>query len=290
MAYRGGGGGFGFGGMLTPWTKKLLIANVVVFFVVVLTPLAFVYLALVPRDVLFRPWTPISYMFVHAGFWHIFMNMLLLFFFGPPIESRIGSDAFIRFYVACGLGGALLSFLFAFNHSVVGASGAVMGVMVAFAMYWPDAQIYIWGIFPVPAKFLVSVLVVLDLYGAVQASPGDSVAHFAHLGGVAIAIAYVKWWQPRHLNAWKAKAKPGGGGGGLRSRLGGGRKRHVTIVGSEQPGAGRGAPPRTGHRDEERMLDEVDRVLDKISKTGIASLSPEERKLLDDVSRRYRSN
>lgn len=287
MAYPGG---FGFGSMLTPWVKKLLIANLVVFLVTTAMPVVFVWLALVPRGVVFSPWSPFTYMFVHAGFWHIFMNMLLLFFFGPPVEGRIGSDNFIRLYMACGLGGALLSFAFAFNASVVGASAAVMGVMVAFALYWPDAQIYIWGIFPVPAKLLVSILVVLDLYGAVSAGRGDPVAHFAHLGGVVVAFLYVKWWQPRHLNQWKARAAGKGGGalGGLRSRM---KRRNLTVVGGAPAEKPRARPqPRAARPDEERLLDEVDRVLDKISKDGIASLSESERKLLDDVSRRYRSN
>ena len=288
MAYHGGGSGFGFGSMLTPWVKRLLIANTAVFVGTAMLPILADYLALQPRLVMTRPWTPFTYMFVHGGFMHILFNMLMLFFFGPPVEGRIGSDHFIRLYLACGLGGALLSFAFSFNAAVVGASGAVMGVMVAFALYWPDAQIWIWGIFPVPAKVLITILVVVDLYGAVDAGRGDTVAHFAHLGGVVVAILYVKWWQPRHLKAWQARAsgKPGGLSG-LRSRM---SRRNLTVV-----GGGPEEKPRTqsrprAHGDEERMLDEVDRVLDKISKQGIASLSESERKLLDEVSRRYRTN
>src|SRR5688500_3894947 len=203
MAYRGG---FGFGSMLTPWVKRLLIANIGVFLLTAVAPIVGAYLALVPHDVVFRPWTPFTYMFVHGSFMHLFFNMLMLFFFGPPVEGRLGSAAFIRFYLVAGLGGALLSFAFAFNSSVLGASAAVMGIMVACALYWPDAQSWIWGIFPVPAKILVTITVLLDLYGAIQANPGDPVAHFAHLGGVAAAFLYVKWWQPRHLNEWKARA------------------------------------------------------------------------------------
>ena len=288
MAYRGQGSGFGFGSMLTPWVKRLLIANTAVFVGTMMLPILGDYLALQPRLTLTRPWTPLTYMFVHGGFMHILFNMLMLFFFGPPVENRIGSDHFIRLYVACGLGGAALSYLFAFNAAVVGASGAVMGVMVAFALYWPDAQIWIWGIFPVPAKILITILVVVDLYGAVDAGRGDTVAHFAHLGGVVVALLYVKWWQPRHLNQWKARASGSRQGpiSGLRKRM---SRRNLTVVGGgpeEKPRT----RPRRASGDEERMLDEVDRVLDKISKEGIASLSAEERKLLDEVSRRYRSN
>ena len=280
--------------MLTPWVKRLLIANLAVFLLTEMVPIAMNYLALVPRAVAVRPWTPLSYMFVHGGFMHILMNMLMLFFFGPPIEGRLGSDAFIRFYIACGLGGALLSFVFAFNDAVVGASAAVIGIMVAFALYWPDARIYIWGIFPVPAKLLVAILVVLDIYGAIGASRGSTVAHFAHLGGAAVALLYVKWWQPRHLKDWKAKASGprdsgrGGGLAGLRRRMG---RRNFTVASGGAAETPRPRPQaRASRPDEERLLDEVDRVLDKISREGIASLSDSERKLLDDVSRRYRSN
>jgi len=287
MAYRGG---FGLGSMLTPWVKRLLLANTVLFFAIIVLPVLGYYLALEPRAVVMRPWTPFTYMFVHAGFMHVLMNMLLLFFFGPPVEGRLGSDAFIRFYLACGLGGALLSFAFAFNASVVGASAACMGVMVAFALYWPDAQIWIWGIFPVPAKVLVTILVVVDLYGAFSASPGDTVAHFAHLGGVAVAFLYVKWWQPRHLNEWKARAAgPSEKKSGIFGRLRPRRNLTVTRGGVTDRSPGR-PPSLSRRRDEEKVLDEVDRVLDKISREGIAALTPEERKLLDDVSRRYRSN
>ena len=290
MAYRGG---FGFGGMLTPWVKRLLIANAVIFFVTMAMPIIGAYLALVPRGVVLRPWTPFTYMFVHGGLMHLLFNMLGLFFFGSPVEERLGSNAFIRFYLACGLGGALLSFIFAFNASVVGASAAVVGVMVAFALFWPDAQIWIWGIFPVPAKVLVTITVLIDLYGAFQSNPGDPVAHFAHLGGVVVAILYVKWWQPRHLNQWKKRAAGPGAKptGGLFGRMRGGPRSTMTVTRGGPTDRSPGRPPTMPkRRDEERVLDEVDRVLDKISRDGIASLTTEERKLLDDVSRRYRSN
>jgi membrane associated rhomboid family serine protease len=290
MAYRGG---FGFGSILTPWVKRLLIANTVIFFVTLAMPIIGAYLALVPRAVVLRPWTPFTYMFVHGGMMHLLFNMLGLFFFGSPVEERMGSGHFIRFYLACGLGGALLSLVFAFNSSVVGASAAVMGVMVAFALYWPDARIWIWGIFPVPAKILVAITVMLDLYGSIQSSPGDAVAHFAHLGGVVIAILYVKWWQPRHLNEWKRRASGPGAKptGGLFGRMRGGPRSTMTVTRGGPTDRSPGRPPSMPkRRDEERVLDEVDKVLDKISREGIASLTPDERKLLDDVSRRYRSN
>jgi membrane associated rhomboid family serine protease len=273
MGNPGGGGGFGFGFMLTPWVKRLLIANVATFLLLTLLLPASVwqYFAFVPNQLLVRPWTPLTYMFLHAGFLHLFFNMLALFFFGPPLEERWGSREFLKYYIICGLGGAVASFVFAANAIVVGASAAVFGVMLAFAMNWPNAPIYIWGIFPVKAKWLVAILAGLSMLSAFQGAR-DGVAHFAHLGGFVAGFLYLKVDAPRGQLA------------GLRKRL---TRSRFTVI----PG-GKTGPVETRRsrraRDEDRVLDEVDRVLDKISTHGIASLSAEERKLLDDVSRRYR--
>src|SRR5512142_1590853 len=116
MAYRDS---FSFGFSLTPWVKRLLIANVAVFVAGWLAArLGFPFtelLALRPDYVLVRPWTLVTYMFVHAGFLHILFNMIALFFLGPPVEERLGPTSFIKYYLACGLGGAALSFVFALH-------------------------------------------------------------------------------------------------------------------------------------------------------------------------------
>ena len=172
-----GTGNYGSGGMnlsyrLTPWVKRLLIANTVVFALTWVIGPGFVieWFSFQPTKVLFRPWTPFSYMFLHGDFWHVFMNMLVLFFFGPPLESKWGSSEFIRYYLICGLGGVALSFLFV-SYSIIGASAAVYGVMLAFAMVWPDAPIYVWGIFPVKAKWLVAFLVLVTFSSALAEPP-----------------------------------------------------------------------------------------------------------------------
>ncbi|HEX7091011.1 MAG TPA: rhomboid family intramembrane serine protease [Longimicrobiales bacterium] len=267
---------FGYG--LTPWVKRLLIANVVVFFALWLVdnPALTALLVFKPARLLFEPWTLVTYMFVHGSFWHLFFNMLALFFFGPPLEERWGSREFLKYYLICGLGGAALSFLFAWHSSIVGASAAVYGVMLAFAMNWPDAPIYIWGIFPIKAKWLVAIFVGLSLMSAVSGAR-DGVAHFAHLGGFAAGFLYLKLdWRLSHRFArWKKMLN---------------RQRHRLTVIPGDRGKPRPTDTRARRREEERLLDEVDRVLDKISKAGLASLTAEERRLLDEVSRRYRQN
>lgn len=275
MAYRSGMT-FGYG--LTPVVQRLIIINVVVFLVTFTSPRIASELAFVPSLILVRPWTLATYMFVHGGFMHILFNMLGLFFFGPPLEARWGSREFLKFYFICGLGGALLSFLFA-DHAIIGASAAVYGVGLAFAMNWPDTPIYIYGIFPIPAKILFAIIVAFSLFSAFGGR-SDGVAHFAHLGGIAASFVYLKWDGRRRSSAlreWRKRA--------AQPRL--------TVASGKPESAGRGSAAgsvQPGSADEARMLDDLDRVLDKISASGMSSLTPGERKLLDEASRRYRQN
>jgi membrane associated rhomboid family serine protease len=275
---------FGFSYMLTPMVKRLLVANVAVFFVTyVLGPhgqrFVFEWFAFQPTlELLSRPWVPVTYMFLHADFWHLAVNMLILFFFGPPLEDRWGGREFLNYYVLCGLGGAGLSFFFQ-PSMMVGASGALLGVMLAFAMNWPNAPIYIWGIFPIQAKYLVGFFVIMDILGARSGVEGGGVAHFAHLGGVLTGFLYLKAdWRPREKFRQFQRAAA--------------RSRHLAIVprdenGDELPGeVTSGKPP----RDDSALYDRVDAVLDKISAEGMSALTPAELKLLDEVSKRHRNN
>src|SRR5665811_2185138 len=129
---------------LTPWVRRLLIANVVLFLAAQPGTWLFYQLTLVPYAVLYRPWTLVSYMFLHGGIGHIFFNMLALYFFGPRLESRLGGRDFLTLYFLSGLGGAVFSFLFARQYPVIGASGAVYGVLLGFAMFWPREKIYLY--------------------------------------------------------------------------------------------------------------------------------------------------
>lgn len=268
-----------FGSILTPWVKRLLIANVVAFFIswVIGLDLVFRWFAFAPSEILTRPWGVLTYMFLHGDFWHLFFNMLVLFFFGPPLENRWGSKEFLKYYVTCGFGGVALSFLFV-PYWIVGASAAMYGLMLAFAMNWPNSPIYIWGILPVKAKWMVAFLFVVSLFSAFGGADGG-IAHFAHLGGIVAGFFYLK-------SDWR----PGQAMGGKGRKV---RVRRMAIVPRE-------VPPRKietqvqGSADisegEVRVLDEVDRILDKISAEGMSALTPKERKVLDDVSRKHRSN
>jgi membrane associated rhomboid family serine protease len=265
--------------MLTPVVKRLLIANVVVFFVTLVVGQGFMieWFGFHPSRIVFRPWGVVTYMFLHGDLMHLAVNMLVLFFFGPPLESRWGEREFVRFYLVCGLGGVALSYLF-LPASVIGASAAMYGLMLAFAMNWPEVPIYVWGIFPVKAKYLVGFLFVLTLLSAAQGS-GGQVAHFAHLGGLLSGLIYLKAdWRPRHHlgNATRAAT----------------RKRRLAIVpGKEEDDPRATAGQESRHqREDSALYDRVDAVLDKISAEGMSSLTSDELALLDQVSKRHRTN
>jgi len=276
-------GHYGFGQInlnysMTPWVKRLLIANTMTFVISwVVDPIfLFEWFAFQPTKVLVRPWGALTYMFLHGDFWHVFMNMLVLFFFGPPLESKWGSQEFIRYYLACGLGGVALSFLFV-SYTIIGASAAVYGVMLAFAMAWPEAPIYVWGIFPVKAKWLVAFLFLVTFTSAFGGA-GGGVAHFAHLGGFMAGFLYLK-------TDWRAARAVQSLGKAVRMR----RFAIVPRNGAKRESSDRRRQVEAEAQDDS-MLDAVDRVLDKISSEGMRSLTEAEKRLLDEVSKKHRTN
>ncbi len=242
---------------MTPWVTRLLVANIGMYVLQMSLPDITRALMFVPAYALLRPWTILTYMFLHGGTGHIFFNMLALFFFGPRVEQRIGSNRFIKLYLWSGIAGALLSFVFAFQSAILGASGAVFGVMLAFAYYWPGERILIWGIFPVEARILVIFTTIFALFSGLGGSRGG-VADFAHLGGYAGAWLYLKWLERRAgIRQFRNKAAPKISEGALASW--------------------RKIDPLTVH---EANRAELTRVLDKANQSGLGSLTPPERAFL----------
>ena len=159
---------------MTIWVKRLLFANIAMFVTFQVVPQLTWYLTLYPPEVLFRPWTLVTYMFLHGGIFHVGFNMLMLFFFGPRLESRLGPKSFLWLYFVSGLGGAAFSLIFAREYPVIGASAAVYGVLVGFALFWPRERIYIWGVLPVEAWLLVTGAVFFSLLSGVAPSAGSN--------------------------------------------------------------------------------------------------------------------
>ena len=157
-------------------------------------------------------WTPFTYLFLHGNLMHLFGNMLMLYFFGPEVERVLGSRQFVRFYLLCGAFGVLANFLPYFliagggNVAVVGASGATLGVLVAFAMIEPDRKIFLFPIpFPVTSRALVMFIVAMNLISAAGGGSNTSVA--THFGGMVLGYVYMKW-RPIFLRAqWSKKSK-----------------------------------------------------------------------------------
>lgn len=256
-------------------TKNLLIINLIIFAVMALSPLmdakmqtyAALHYFSSPG---FRPWQLISYMFVHANFMHLFMNMLALYFFGPLIERTMGRDRFLLFYITCGVGAALLQegvfaimlsrytslygseavnwmidrswAMFQYNNfdltpeqvtqglkygaltvgaagaelspgmlnviqianqAVMGASGAIFGILGATAMLYPNMRVYLYFAIPVKMKWLAIGYAVIELLQGVGNYAAD-VAHYAHIGGMAVGVLMVLYWKKKGVfnNTW----------------------------------------------------------------------------------------
>lgn len=246
---------------MTPLVRILLFANIGVFFLQTTMGWVTAAMIFVPRLILVRPWTIVTYMFLHAGVMHLAFNMLALFFFGPRVEERLGSRSFLYLYVISGISGALLSLIMGPSAAVLGASAAVFGVMLAFAWFWPDAPIHIWGIIPIPARMLVIITTVLSLWSGLGGARSN-VAHFAHLGGYAGAWLYLKWMdRKRHQFRKRATAAP------VVRELKFTRRPEVDLA-----------------KVHEVNRDEVNRILDKISAHGMSALTAQERQFLSNFA------
>jgi membrane associated rhomboid family serine protease len=271
---------------LTLWVRRLLVANLLVFLIqktLLVDPAFLKALGFSPFLAWKQPWTFVTYMFLHAGLLHLVFNMLMLYIFGPSVEDRMGGRRFFLYYLLCGIGGAASSFLLmqAMQVNIIlGASGAVMGVAVAFAWYWPNHPVFVFPLpDPIPAKWLVTFLVGLDLILA-WLGASDGIAHLAHLGGVGTALIFLK------AQDWQLSR--------AESRLRDGTESSVLVTPAARTGRNASTPPSAsrsrGRADSDpRASAEIDRVLDKISASGVESLTPAERKFLTEISRRMRT-
>lgn len=256
---------------MTPWVARLITANAAMALVEwYLLPGLRGVLAFRPALALVQPWTAVTYMFLHADLGHLFFNMLALYFFGPQLEARLGGTRFLRLYLLSGVAGAILSLVFvplgqAFIP-IVGASGAVYGVQLGFARHWPRVPIYIWGIAPIEARWLIVFMTLLSLYGGFTGA-GGNVAHFAHLGGFLGGWLYLRRLERRRV----VRAVASAGGPARRD----GRNERAALE--------RWSRIRREELHEVNRA-EVDRLMEKISTRGVGSLTPGERDLLDRFS------
>ncbi len=266
---------------LTPWVGRLIAATAVAQLLLetlFTSPEIRSLLIMYPVGFTAQPWGAVTYLFVHGGILHLATNMLALYLFGTAVENRMGSRSFLIYYLYCGIGAALFSVVLSLVtplSPIAGASGAVLGVAVAFAMFWPDAEIMIFPIpVPIRARTLVIALALLDLVFAQLFN--DGVAHEAHLGGMLAGWLYFKAQnlaQRRPTPAFRQQPE---------------RVVMVQQTAAREDGPQTAAPARpiASRPGADPVTAELDRVLDKISAKGIASLTSEERRFLDEVSKR----
>jgi membrane associated rhomboid family serine protease len=292
-----GYGGFSF---FPPVLKKLLIANVVVFFIQMISEnLLFggiparniidYYCALNPLGSdAFYVWQLITYQFMHGSFTHILFNMFMLWMFGMEIENIMGSRKFLIFYLVCGVGAGLVQLLVPpiMGEAVgptIGASGAVFGVMIAFGMYFPDRFILLYFLIPIKAKYLIAFLVVIEFLSVGNQS---LIAHFAHIGGAVTAFIFILIDKKNRITSsnmfgtFKRPSKTFSSGNFGRSF--GSRKPKVEDIEDAKF-----YDINDSRKDEDVInQDEIDRILDKISQSGYQNLTDREKKILFEASKR----
>jgi membrane associated rhomboid family serine protease len=141
----------------------------------------------------FEPYQLVTHMFLHGGFLHIAFNMYALWLFGAVLERLWGPKKFLIFYLACGLAAGVAEMLLVNGGPAIGASGAIMGLLAGFAYTFPNTEFYIIPFpFPIKAKWMAAIYAAIDLFGGVAG--GDDIAHFAHLGGLAMGFILVIIW------------------------------------------------------------------------------------------------
>jgi len=261
-----------FGGIMTGMPRpgrivsRLLIINIVVFFLTLFFGKFFLVWGTVRPDVWYQPWRYVTFQFLHAGLIHILFNMIGLYFLGMMLEAGWGPRRFLVFYLSCGAfaGAAHVIMAFALGRGMdtmlLGASGGVYAVVLACAVLYPHVRVILF-LFPVPIRFAAALFLGIAAYNTVGEITSDGVmrsevSHVAHLGGAAAAAVWI-WVGPR-----------------LRGTAG-------SVAGKINKGAWE-------RKMKKRAEDEaeIDRILEKIHRRGLNSLNRKERKILQEAARR----
>ena len=285
---------FRFGGPLTPAVKALIITNIIVFVVQSIVPFhlflsdgflahlgsagvdktdVFDYLfGLSPHGVLdnLLVWQPFTYMFLHGGFLHILLNLLGIWMFAGDLETRWGTARFLRFYLISGTGAGLIILL---ANSLlagkgylspvaitVGASGALFALLLAYGMTWPDREVLIWFLFPIKMKYFVMIFGGIEFLSTLKSFSPDAgnISHVGHVGGLLTGFVLMMLARIDFRSLF---------GGSRHDRL---RKRNLRVVSNRN-----------------RAKEIIDRLLDKIARDGMDSLTSEERRELDWARKNY---
>ncbi len=271
--------------MMPPALRYIITINVVVFILMTLAgqsasrwiTLSFGFYS-DPVMTFSQPWRLVTYMFLHGSFFHLLFNMLWVWFLGRMVEEHLGTKNFLVIYFGAGIGGALVNTLVTAIFGggeipTVGASGSVFGVMVAFAMLFPTFKLMLIFFPPIQARYLVAGLIALDI---LFISSADNIARIVHLGGAFWGWALLKmYYRGYNYDAWLS------GFSGMFKR----ERRE-----EKPPRQKKGFNPKMTSVSDAEILDEedqdeLDRILEKISKSGYDGLTAEEKKRLFDLSK-----
>ncbi|MCM1034378.1 MAG: rhomboid family intramembrane serine protease [Paludibacter sp.] len=242
----------------------------------------------------FHIWQPFTYMFMHAGFDHIFFNMFALLMFGAPLEQHWGGKRFLTYYLITGIGAGIVQELVWFGmfgpidtmHITIGASGAIFGILLAFGWLFPDVKMFLLFIpIPIRARVFVTIYAICELWLGLAPSSGDNVAHFAHLGGMLFGWLLILWW--------KHKGIDGFGGSffskshsDINERIKGWwqkqKNKHKKNSSHRYSDYHYQEPTRNTSHGKDNDKEDIDRILDKIKLSGYDSLTPEEKQRLFD--------
>ena len=304
-------------------TKNLLIVNVVAFLITymmgkdasggyVLNDLLGLHFFMASD---FHVYQLITYMFMHGGFEHILFNMFALWMFGCVVERVWGPKKFLFYYIACGVGAGLFQELAQFGQfylmaseqfpslnfgqlwtvghnsadvlngwTTVGASGAIYGILLAFGMIFPEERIFIFPLpIPIKAKYFVIGYAAIELVSAI-ATTGDGVAHTAHLGGMLIGFFMIRYWR-KQANGGYRNSSATDAFDKLRDILGGGRRNRQNFHYTKNESYQKHQSDWDFNEKKHATQEEIDRILDKIRKSGYDSLTKEEKQTLFDQSK-----
>jgi membrane associated rhomboid family serine protease len=240
---------------------KVVVANVAVYLLQMVFGMGFTRLfAIEPQAMVskFYFWQPFTYMFLHGSFMHLFFNMFMVWMLGSALESAWGARRFLQYYLGCGLGAALFISIFSFNAITVGASGAIFGLYLAYAMLFPNNYVFLYFVFPVKAKYLVTFLALFQLAAGVSGPSG--ISYVGHLGGMATGLFFFRReimnarWLTRVRRQW---------GDYSRAR---------------------------NKKDEDQEVVKIDSILDKIAAKGYENLTTTEKRILENYSRKQKED
>lgn len=246
-----------------------------------------------------RWWSVVTYAFVHASVWHLAANVYGLLVFGPRLERGWGARRFVWLYLVCAVGGALVHMLFVRGSGLVGSTAAVFGIMTVFAMQWPNEEVRVFGMIAMRARTLVGWLIAINLLvGLFGTGDGTNLAYFAQLGGILAAYAYMRMPDGTAMDQVRQRVadlpEENEPPRAIPRTLPRSRERleeiDEIVAKSKALAAQRPAVAAPAKRPRRSKHEELDRVLDKISQHGLDSLTPDERLVLDEMSRRLRKD